>query len=148
MHITQPVFSLVKDDHQVWIKVAHRKTIGSSSTLSRPKFLSICFSDKYDIIENLMVNCYGKTELHWLLPELLDQRPDFLTLKEPKNRFQGTKSARLCTLACRYDNPIPIRFLLPTDCLKIPAQVTWIYGHVLTETGRNRNRTNCLKTKF
>jgi hypothetical protein len=46
---------------------------------------------------------------------------NFLTLKEPKNRFQGTNSARLCSLAGRYDNPIPTRFLAPIDCLKIPA---------------------------
>jgi hypothetical protein len=30
-------------------------------------------------------------------------------------------SACLCSLAGRYDNPIPIRFLAPIDCLKIPA---------------------------
>ncbi len=30
-------------------------------------------------------------------------------------------SASLCSLAGRYDNPIPIRFLAPIDCLKIPA---------------------------
>ncbi len=31
-------------------------------------------------------------------------------------------SASLCSLAGRYDNPIPTRFLAPIDCLKIPAQ--------------------------
>ena len=31
-------------------------------------------------------------------------------------------SASLCSLAGRYDNPIPVRFLAPIDCLKIPAQ--------------------------
>jgi hypothetical protein len=31
------------------------------------------------------------------------------------------KSANLCSLAGRYDNPVPIRFLAPIDCLKIPA---------------------------
>jgi hypothetical protein len=41
---------------------------------------------------------------------------------EPKNRFQETNSARLCSQAGRYDNPIPTRFLAPVDCLKIPAQ--------------------------
>jgi hypothetical protein len=30
-------------------------------------------------------------------------------------------SASLCSLAGRYDNPIPTRFLAPIDCLKIPA---------------------------
>ncbi len=33
-------------------------------------------------------------------------------------------SASLCSLAGRYDNPIPPRFLAPIDYLKIPAQVT------------------------
>jgi hypothetical protein len=30
-------------------------------------------------------------------------------------------SASLCSLAGRYDNPIPLRFLAPIDSLKIPA---------------------------
>ncbi len=30
-------------------------------------------------------------------------------------------SASLCSLAGRYDNPIPTWFLAPIDCLKIPA---------------------------
>ncbi len=29
-----------------------------------------------------------------------------------------------CSLAGRYDNPIPTWFLAPIDCLKIPAQAT------------------------
>jgi hypothetical protein len=37
----------------------------------------------------------------------------FFTFKEPKNRFQGTNSDRLCSLADRYGNPIPTRFLAP-----------------------------------
>jgi hypothetical protein len=45
-----------------------------------------------------------------------------MTFKEAENRFQGTISARLCSLAGRYDNPIPTRFLAPVSCLKIPAQ--------------------------
>jgi hypothetical protein len=43
----------------------------------------------------------------------------FEQIKKPKNRFQGTNSAR-------YDNPIPTRFLAPLDCLKIPAQGTFL----------------------
>jgi hypothetical protein len=50
------------------------------------------------------------------------QSPNFSTFKEPKNRFQETNSAKLCSLAGRYDNPIPTRFLAPIDCLKIPTQ--------------------------
>ncbi len=37
------------------------------------------------------------------------------------NRVQGMNSTSLCSLAGRYDNPIPSRFLAPIDCLKIPA---------------------------
>jgi hypothetical protein len=54
-----------------------------------------------------------------------DQSPNFQTFQEPKNRFQGTNSARLHSLAGRYDNPIPIQFLAHIDCLKIPA-LAWI----------------------
>ncbi len=36
-------------------------------------------------------------------------------------------SASLCSLAGRYDNPIPPRFLAPIDCLKIPAQLICSY---------------------
>ncbi len=39
------------------------------------------------------------------------------------NQFQGIYSASLCSLAGRYANPIPTRFLAPIDCLKIPALV-------------------------
>jgi hypothetical protein len=35
-------------------------------------------------------------------------------------------SASLCSLAGRYDNPIPTWFLAPTDCLKNPAQISFI----------------------
>ncbi len=37
------------------------------------------------------------------------------------NRCQGTNSARMCSLAGRYENSIPSRFLAPIDCIKIPA---------------------------
>jgi hypothetical protein len=39
----------------------------------------------------------------------------------PRNRFQGMNSTSLCSLAGRYDNPSPLRFLAPIDFLKIPA---------------------------
>ncbi len=48
----------------------------------------------------------------------LVQSPNFVTLKEPKNQFQGTSSARLYSLAGRYDNPIPPRFLAPIRLFK------------------------------
>ncbi len=41
----------------------------------------------------------------------------FKTFNDPRNQFQGISSANLCSLAGRYDNPIPTSI----DCLKIPA---------------------------
>jgi hypothetical protein len=38
-----------------------------------------------------------------------------------RNRFQGMNSSSLCSLAGRYDNPLPPRFLAPIDSLKIQA---------------------------
>jgi hypothetical protein len=48
----------------------------------------------------------------------------FLNFSGARNRFQGIDSASLCSLAGRYDNPIPTWFLAPVDCSKIPAQST------------------------
>jgi hypothetical protein len=42
---------------------------------------------------------------------------------EPRNRFQGMNSASLCSLANRYNNPIPTRCLAPIDFLKIRALI-------------------------
>ncbi len=39
------------------------------------------------------------------------QSPKLKTYKEPKNRFQGPNSARLCSLMGRYDNPRLTQFL-------------------------------------
>jgi hypothetical protein len=52
------------------------------------------------------------------------QREFFKHFMEARNRFQGNDSASLCSLAGRYDNPIPTRFLAPIDCSKIPAQTS------------------------
>jgi hypothetical protein len=50
---------------------------------------------------------------------------------EPRNRCQGINSASLCSMAGRYDNPIPTRCLAPIDFLKIPAQSTFSIGNSL-----------------
>ncbi len=42
-------------------------------------------------------------------------------LMGPQNWFQGMNSASLCSLAGRYDNPVPPRFLAPIDFLKSPG---------------------------
>ncbi len=53
---------------------------------------------------------------------------------KPENRFQGMNSSSLCSLAGRYDNPIPPRFLAPIDSLKIPARLS----QLIKETPRRR----------
>jgi hypothetical protein len=50
--------------------------------------------------------------------------PNFFTSKAPRNRFQGINSTSLCSLAGRYDNPVPSRFLAPIECLIIPTLST------------------------
>jgi hypothetical protein len=47
----------------------------------------------------------------------------FKTFMEPRNRFQGMNSASLCSLAGRYDNPIPTRFLAPTDTYRLAESI-------------------------
>ncbi len=51
---------------------------------------------------------------HWLPAA---NHPGFSNFMGPGNRFQGMNSASLCSLAGRYDNPIPPRCLAPIDCL-------------------------------
>ncbi len=46
---------------------------------------------------------------------------------EPRNWFQGMNSANLCSLAGRYNNPIPPRFLAPIDSLKISVPVSSLH---------------------
>ncbi len=47
--------------------------------------------------------------------------PVFLNVYGAQASIQGMNSTSLCSLADRYDNPIPPRFLAPIDSLKIPA---------------------------
>jgi hypothetical protein len=60
---------------------------------------------------------------------------------DPRNRFQGMNSASLCSLAVRYNNPIPPRFMAPIDCLKIPAQATWTGGIGFLESIPGRHKS-------
>ncbi len=57
------------------------------------------------------------------------QSPYFKTLMEPRNRFQGMNSASLWSLAGRYDNPIPPRFLAPIDYLKFQLSIVCVFCH-------------------
>jgi hypothetical protein len=58
----------------------------------------------------------------------------FLNLYGARNRCQGINSASLCSMAGRYDNPIPTRCIAPIDFLKNPA----LYSVRLTVLGNNR----------
>jgi hypothetical protein len=53
----------------------------------------------------------------------------------------GIDSARLCSLAGRYDNPIPTRFPAPIDCSKIPAQALTITRTCTVHTHWRRGLT-------
>jgi hypothetical protein len=67
-------------------------------------------------------------------------------------------SVSLCSLAGRYDNPIPTQFLAPTDCLKIPALfqlrvmslglMYHCYNSYLIPTVCRRNSQNVLLQKL
>ncbi len=48
----------------------------------------------------------------------------YCPFKEPRNRSQGIDSANLHSLAGRYDNPIPTRFLSPIYFSGIQAQTS------------------------
>ncbi len=64
--------------------------------------------------ENVLRDLSAKTGLVTRVPSRTrNQSPNFLTFKEPRNRFQGINSASLWILAGQYDNPIPSRFLAP-----------------------------------
>ncbi len=48
--------------------------------------------------------------------------PNFKTFRSPRvDSEEPMHSASACSLAGRYNNPIPTRFPAPKDCLKIPA---------------------------
>ncbi len=70
---------------------------------------------------------------------------------EPRNRFRGINSARLCSLAGRYDNPIHTRFLTIINCLKIPALVSnpdFICTTFLYSMGTKPIRLSCTPSSF
>ncbi len=57
--------------------------------------------------------------------------PYFYMFMGPRNWFQGINSASLCSLAGRYDKPIPPWFLAPIDFLKIPALFYSFFVHFI-----------------
>ncbi len=59
------------------------------------------------------------------------------------NWFQGMNSASLCSLAGRYDNPLPPRFLAPVDSFKIPAQKNCIWDLPFMSYSLGRSQIVC-----
>ncbi len=89
-----------------WGKTTKQKIrVDVSSSFTPLSLLPLCVTFKITCEENVFIpSMHVRTE-----PK------NFLTFKDPKNRFQGTNYARLCSL---YNKPIPIRVLAPIDCLK------------------------------
>ncbi len=52
----------------------------------------------------------------------MNTEPEFSNFHETQESILRDQFRQPCSLAGRYDNPIPTRFLAPIDCLKIPAQ--------------------------
>jgi hypothetical protein len=53
-----------------------------------------------------------------------------VTARNPVGNELSYRPASLCSLAVRYDNPIPTRFLDPIDCSKISAQFKSEVGNI------------------
>jgi hypothetical protein len=50
-----------------------------------------------------------------------EPEPVFLNVYGAQESIPRNEFRQPCSLEGRYDNPIPTRFLVPIDCLKIPA---------------------------
>ncbi len=60
--------------------------------------------------------------------------PIFFSSKKAQNWFQGIKSASLCSLTGRYDNPIPTRFPAPIECIKLQHSfLLWFFSSIKAE---------------
>ncbi len=84
-----------------------------------------------------------KIHVHYVLRRLV-RDGIFKLFKEPRNRFKGIDSARLCSRAGRYYNPILTRFLAQ------PRQIVRKFQHCELDrqhTGRMRKRDNLLTGK-
>jgi len=57
--------------------------------------------------------------------KLLFTSPNFLTFKEPRNRFQGINSASLCSLADRYNKPYSYSVPRPRRSTEEKKELKW-----------------------
>ncbi len=69
----------------------------------------------------------------------MHSEPVFLNVYGAQESIPRNEFRQLCSLAGRYDNPIPTRFLAPIDSLKIPALyskcVLYVYSKVSASAG-------------
>jgi hypothetical protein len=102
-------------------------TISAAESLETYLYFDIYTKDKTDDFDFSFAFsvCYFPFAQHYTEPEYFtfkDPRDGILKLlRSPRIYSIRNHSARMCSLAGRYDNPIPTRFLAPNDCLKIPA---------------------------
>jgi hypothetical protein len=80
------------------------------------KFSGCHFEEKNIKIKLHQNFCSGFILCHWTI---FTRAGNFKPLWSPESI--GINSASLCSMAARYDNPIPTRCLAPIDFLKIPA---------------------------
>ncbi len=91
-------------------------------SISLSLFLSPSLSSPHSVPTPFSLHALGRTALMLCFSRIHYSEPVLLNVYGPRNWFQGMNSASLiCSLAGRYDNPIPPRFLAPMDFLKIPA---------------------------
>jgi hypothetical protein len=65
-----------------------------------------------------------KNSCRSIIQTLEKTEPVFLNVYGAPESIQGMNFASLCSLAGRYDNPIPPRFLAPIDFLKFQLRMT------------------------
>ncbi len=72
------------------------------------------------------------------MAESLLYEPVFLNVYGAQGSIPRNEFHQPISLASRYDNPIPTRFLAPKDCLKIPALYCRIQGEPARDPSQNK----------
>ncbi len=125
------VFDRFRHSHILYFRGARIPTSPNLSKALSIKF--IYFWRKPGFWPPVLISTQGYAHLtgfHFVLPDdrrsllWLFRARIFKLLRSPRidSYDLWRNSAKLCSLAGSYDNPIPTRFLVPIDCLKIPPQ--------------------------
>ncbi len=94
-----------------WLKLCYKVSVKTFQALGKD------FSSTYR--ERIRVE---NSDLNPLTP--VESEPVFFNVYGAPESIPRNNSAILCSLAGRYDNPLPPQFLAPIGSLKIPAQVS------------------------